>query len=147
MRSSASRNTAKRGKTTNYDTKQAGRMFQNFVVDALLTNKDENAKEDYARFLLQGTQDTGFGRDAKVNRTQTNSMIKSSQKAATEMTTPQSSSRHLGASGKRKTAEFSPLSSGRLTSQTLQDKDATISNTISYSRMGHSTTAVTTAGH
>ena len=115
MRTSSSRNTAKRGRTTNLDTKKAGRKFQNYVVDALLSNKEENAKEDYGRFLLQGTQDTVFGRGVKVHRTQTNSIMKSGQKAATEFPSPQSTGRHLGASGKRKTIEFSPLSSGRLT--------------------------------
>ena len=115
MRTSSSRNTAKRGRTTNIDAKKAGRKFQNYVVDALLSNKDENAKEDYTRFLMQGTQDNGFGRDLKVHRTKTNSIMKSSQKAAIELTTPQSTSRHLGATGKRKTTEFSPLSPGRLT--------------------------------
>ena len=40
-------------------------MFNNFVRDALMSNKEDNAKNDYQKVLLSGTKESVFSTDRR----------------------------------------------------------------------------------
>ena len=60
-KSNKSRRTVRKSETNAIGQNKAGRIFSNFVNDALKANKDEESKYvGYEELILKGTQDSYF---------------------------------------------------------------------------------------